>query len=258
MKVSSPTEPKPLTPLKILILGQPGSRKTTLALQFPGVHVLDCDRNLDGASKYLRERAGLKDLAFTYDDIRANDAGQMLDISECFDRVCDKLKLFESDAAYKARKVVVLDSLSHVNEFIIRKILRIKQKPSMEINLWTDFATAAYTILVARLDQTNKHVICICHEERIYESDSTNLMKKRVTEINPLFSGKVGDNMGAFFTDVWQTIVKPASAGKIECWLNTQRTPQCAFLKNSLGMPAELNITEGYKALEPYLKGRIV
>lgn len=257
MKTSSPTEPKPLTPLKILIMGQPGARKTTFMLQFPGLHVLDCDRNLDGASGYLRSH-GLKDLAFTYDDIRVDDTGAMLDISECFDRVCDKLKLFQTDSTYKARSVVGLDSLSHVNEFIIRKVLKMANKPSMDIRLWTDFATAAYTILVARLDQTAKHVICVCHEERVTEADEKNIMKKRVLEINPLFSGRVGDNLGAFFTDVWQVVLRPESGGKIACILNTQRTPQCAILKNSLGMPPEVDITLGYKAIEPFLKGRIV
>lgn len=256
MNTSTPNQPKQPSPLKILLIGQPGCRKTTLALQFPDVHVIDCDRNLDGATKYLRENKH-KDLTYTWDDIRVDDSGVMLDISECFDRVCDKLKLFQTTEEYKKRKTVVLDSLSHVNEFIVRKVLKMKNKPSMDISLWQDFATAAYTILVARLDQTNKTVIAICHEDRVYEADPQNIMKKKVVEINPLFSGKVGNNLGAFFTDVWQMELRPASAGKIECWIKTQRTPQCAFLKNTLGMPPEINVTDGIKAIEQYAKGRI-
>lgn len=255
MKTSTPDSPKPPSPLKLLLIGPPGSRKTWLGLQFPSVHVLDCDRNLDGPVAVLRKAD--PQFGFTWDDIRTDDAGNMLDISECFDRTVDKLNLFKSDAAYKARSTVFVDSLSHVNEFIIRKILKLKSKPSMEINLWTDFASAAYTIVVAKLDQTGKAVICSCHEEKVTEADSQNIMKKNVTEINPLFSGRVGDSLGAFFTDVWRTEKRLASGGKVELWLQTDRTPKCEHLKNSVGMPKELNITEGFSVIAPYLKGRI-
>lgn len=267
MKSSTPTSPKPPSPLKILLMGQAGSRKTWLGLQFPDVHVLDCDRNLDGPVQGLRE--GFKDasgkiitapllpnLSFTWDDIRVDDKGNMLDISECFDRVLDKLSLFRTDEAYKARKTVFVDSLSHVNEFAIRKVLKLKAKQSMEMNLWTDFASAAYTLIVAKLEQTNKTILCSCHEERVTEADDKNLMKKVITEINPLFSGRVGDNLGAYFTDVWK-LEKRLMSGQVQLWLQTDRTPKCEHLKNSVGMPKELNITEGFKVIEPYLKGRI-
>lgn len=255
MKLSTPTEPKPPSPLKLLLMGDPGARKTTLALQFPDVHVYDCDHNLDGAVRHLRSVD--PKFSFTYDDMRASDSGEVLDISECYDRVIDKLTLAAKDQDYQKRKVHVLDSLSHVNEFIIRKVMKLKSKSSMEINLWTDFASLGYTLLVAKLDQLNRAVICTVHQEKVFTSDAQNIMLKQIKEVNPLFSGRIGDAIGAFFTDVWMLEKRPASAGKVELWLCADRSPKCAHLKNSVGLPNEINVTEGFKVIEPYLKGRI-
>lgn len=262
MKTSTPEQPKTPSPLKILLLGMPGCRKTTFGLQFPKVHVMDCDGNLDGPREMLVKgnkevKPILPTLSFTYDSIRRDDDGKVIDISDCFDRLSDKLRLFGSDPSYQARETVFVDSLSHVNEFIIRKILKLKSKTSMEINLWTDFATNAYSLIVARLEQTGKTVLCSCHLEKITEADNANIMKKKLVELNPAFSGRVGDSLGAFFTDVWLMEKKRVAGGKIECWLKTDVTDKCEHLKNSLGLLPELDVTKGFSALEPYLKGRI-
>jgi hypothetical protein len=273
MKTSSPENPKPPSPLKILLMGPPGSRKTTFVLQFPDVHVLDCDHNLDGPVRFLRE--GIKDplgnviiqppkpdLSFTYDDCRKDDNDKSIDIAECFDRVLDLLARFSSKDEYKQRKIVFLDSLSHVNEFIIRKVLKMKGVTSMEGRHWSDFASGAYTLLVARIEQTLKTIICSVHEERVTESDDKNMMKKVLVEVNPWFSGRVGDNLGAFFTDVWKVEKRrvqktSANASGTELWLLTDRTPKCEHLKNSLSMPAEIDITKGFTVIEPWIKGKI-
>jgi predicted NACHT family NTPase len=74
MNVSSPTNPRPLTPLKILLIGPPGSRKTTFGLQFPNVYVEDCDRNLNGPERWLRAN-GLKELSYAYNNVRYEPSG---------------------------------------------------------------------------------------------------------------------------------------------------------------------------------------
>src|SRR5437667_7387442 len=89
MKTSSPQTPKSPSPLKILIMGPPGSRKTTLGLQFPDVHVLDCDNNLDGPERWLRSN-GHATLSYTHDSIRYDDEGKPLEIEDCYNRVIDK------------------------------------------------------------------------------------------------------------------------------------------------------------------------
>ncbi len=256
MKTSTPEAPKPVSPLKILLIGPPGAYKTTFMLQFPGVHVMDCDHNLDGPSLFLRKN-GHSDLSFTYDDIRLDDDGRMIDIYECYDRLIDKLQLFRSDPAYKNRQVVAVDSLSHVNEFIIRKILKMKAKDSMDPNHWTDFKSYAYSLLVAKLEQTAKTIICVCHELTLTKADAKQIMVQEVIGYEPFFQGKVGDMIGAFFTDVWRMSVQQASGGRTESIIRTQAMPLCQHLKNSMGMPPEINITKGYSAIAQYMEGRI-
>jgi hypothetical protein len=233
---------------------------------------MDCDRNLDGPSRFLRE--GLKvdgkqtvaaitpSLSFTWDDIRSDDKGVEVDIADCYNRLCDKLKLFKSDAAYKERKTIFLDSLSHVNEFIIRHVLRMQNKQQrvgeMEARDWSPFKSSAYALLVGRLEESGKVVICSCHENKVYDAPTKdNMMNPTIKEYEPMFQGKIGESLGAFFTDVWRLEVRQAPGGKNETWLNVDKMPKCDMLKNSLGMPKELNITAGFSVIEPYLKGHI-
>jgi hypothetical protein len=62
--------------------------------------------------------------------------------------------------------------------------------------------------------------------------------------------------IGAFFTDVWRSRLDIIS-GNVKQILETTKTPKCDFLKNSLGLPAELDVTKGFPVLEPYLKDRL-
>ena len=277
IKTSSPNTNDVTSPLKILIMGAPGARKTTLGLQFPNVHVLDCDRNMDGPLRFLR--SGFKDpnlrvdiaapaanLSFIYNPIRFNDDGSPRPIWECYDEVLDECKRMANDSKkqYANVKTLFLDSLSHVNEFIIRKVMKMKGSDmAFQTNWWTEFKSYAYSLLVANLEGTNKTILCSAHEIKLVEADKDKITQQRVLGYEPFFQGKVGDTIGAFFTDVWRLEGRPAAGGRVETILQTTRTNYCDTLKNSLGMPAEIIIDNGtnnyigYKAIEPYLKGRI-
>lgn len=256
--LSTPEKPKPSSPRKILLIGPPGSRKTTFGLQFPNVYVEDCDRNLDGPEKYLRSTGWQG--TYAYNNVRYDAQNKMREIHDCYNALCDDLTLMaNSPKEFEQFQTVFVDSLSHVNEFIIRHVLKMQNKPAktleMEARDWSPFKSYAYMLLVARLEQINKHVICSCHEMKLTEADPKKVMEVRVVGYEPFFQGKVGDIIGAFFTDVWRLEVRPGLADKSETWLQTVKHPKCEHLKNSLGLPAELNVTAGFKVLAPYLKG---
>lgn len=261
MKTSTPTAPVN-TPLKILLIGPPGSRKSTLMLQFPSLYVEDCDRNLRGPEEWLRKN-GYPNLSYSFNPVRYTDSGSMREIETCYNSLCDDLKLMATDKdKYKDFKFVAVDSLSHVNEFIIRHTLHMQGKTKktfeMEARDWSPFKSYAYIFLVARLEEINKHVLCTCHEIKLVEpGGKENMMEQKVIGYEPFFQGKVGDVIGAFFTDVWRMELRPAPGDTLKCILQTTRSSKCEHLKNSLNMPPELDVTKGWVALEPYMKGRI-
>ena len=82
-------------------------------------------------------------------------------------------------------------------------------------------------------------------------------MNAPVEAYEPFFQGKVGEMIGAFFTDVWRLDIRPAPGNRTETILQADKTPRCTMLKNSLGLPPELDITKGFIVLEPFLKGRV-
>ena len=259
MNISSPTSPRPPTPLKILLIGPPGSRNTTLGLQFPNAYAEDCDRNLGGPERWLSSN-GHEDLSYAYNNVRYDTNGKMREVHDCYNALCDDLtRMANAPSEYAQVKTVFVDSLSHVNEFIIRHVLSKQQKTKnpyeMEARDWSPFKSFAYILLVAKLEQTNKHVICSCHEVKLTETDPKQIMTERIIGYEPFFQGRVGDIIGAFFTDVWRLEVRPAPGDKSETWLQTTRHPKCEHLKNSLGLPPEVLLKDGYKTLEPYLKG---
>lgn len=256
MNSSTPQSPKPASPLKILLIGPPGSHKTSLAMEFPGVHFFDCDRLLDGPERFLRTIR--PDLSYTYDNIRRDDKGEEQQVDKCYQRLLDKISLVRTSPEHKGTKVTVTDSLSQVNEFIIRHVLKGKGRVDgdMEARDWGPFKSAAYNLLVGRLEETGKTVICTAHEIKL-TSPGKNISEVTIIGYEPFFQGKVGDTLGAFFSDVWRMEVVQGMGQSYKTILQTVRTPKCEHLKNSLNMPAEIDVSKGFSAIELYLKGRI-
>jgi len=278
MKSSTPDQPTESRHFKLLLMGQAGTRKTWLMLQFPGIHVIDCDHNLEGPARYLRDgpadertkqpvkgKGILPTLSYTFDDSRCDDSGNVLETHECYERVLSLVdRLIPGDPRhpvtpeYEKVRTIGLDSISHVQEFIKYVIYKKQEIEMLDFRNWSDFASKAYLLFIARLDATKRTIIATCHETMIYEPPKKETMGQKIIKgYEPMFPGQVGDNLGAFFTDVWRMEVRQASAGRNRTIIQTDKTPLCNVLKNSCGMPPEVDVTEGFKTIEPYLKGRI-
>jgi len=255
MKLSTITSPKVRDPLSICLIGAPGAGKTVLGMSFPSVYILDCDENLDGPELFHRGKN--KNLSYAYDSIRTDDKGKPVDIWNCFDRLMDKLALVKSEESIKT---VVIDSLTHVNEFIIQKVLKSQGRSVMEARDWQPFKSHAISLLVGRLRSLGKTTIAICHEVEKTRPDPKLVMQEHVEAYKPNFQGGVGDTLGGFFTDVWRCSASPGVAGKLDYLLQTTRTTKSIELKNSLGMPSEFKCSTGdlmFDKIKPYLEGRI-
>lgn len=257
MKVISPTTPKPPDPKAILLIGPPGNGKNVLAMGFPDLGIFDCNRNLDGPERYIRETLKNTALAYRLDSIIWDDKdNQPRPIEKCFDHLMDEITM---EAKEPKSKCYLLDSLSDINEFIIRKILKDQNKSEMESRHWQPFKSHFLHLLISKLRSLNAHVICTVHEEEKTENDSKEVMKKNVVGYEPTVQGKLGDMLGGFFTDVWRCWSKPGvPVEKTDFMLSTQPTSKSRYLKNSFGMPNEITLTgKGFSAIEQYVKGKL-
>lgn len=243
MKFSTPDEPKTPTPRSILLIGPPGGGKTTLMLQFPNLVVLDCDQNLDGPERYLRQKDD--SLSYNYEPICYNDDNSPRPVEDCYDHLMNSLDNVQNSDC----ETVAVDSITMVNEFIIRKILTQQKKPMMEINHWQPFKSFMLKFCT-RLRGLGKTTIVTCHETKREEADPKNLMKPIVVAYEPSIQGSVCDFFGAFFTDVWRCTAEPSPSG-LDFTLWPVRTTK-SDLKNSLGIPDKITNID-YSKLIPYL-----
>lgn len=250
MQTSSPEQPKAKDPKIILLIGPHGSGKTTLVIQFPRLYLLDCDMNLDGPERHVRQQMKLN-INYAFDVVPRDDAGKPVETHKCFDRICDKLDVLKQKHIQNFDWVCI-DGLTLINEYVIQKILFEQRKPEMESRHWQPFKALLYKLLVSKVRSLGVNVIVCCHETSIERADDKKMMEKVLVERRPYIQGGINEQLGGLFTDVWRMEAKPAPANKVEFTLSTQRTTYDE-LKNSMGLEHTIK-DPTYQKLEPYLK----
>lgn len=219
-------------------------------MQFPNLYVANCDLNLTGPERFIRQRDPT--LSYSYDDIPLKDDGAQRPVNECLQHLFDCLTKAAQDPTIKT---IAIDSLTHVNEYVIQHILRLGGRKDMEIRDWISFKSRFLELLFSYSRNSGKTVIMTVHESIIEEVDPKNVMKKNVIGYQPSISGGITDYFGAFFTDVWRCTIDrvgqtPTNPLGLEARLTTARNSK-SDLKNSLGLPPEMKAD--YKLIEAQL-----
>ena len=223
----------------ILILGPPGGGKTTFVLQWPNVWIADCDMNLAGPVKWLK-KAGLY-RPFKYDTIPYDDDGKPLPLAQWWPRLVKKTREALADPTVQ---IVVVDSLTQVDNMLVEYTMATQGVKVMEIQHWRPFRRDLHDYILSSRSR-GKTFVMLGHEEILTDRQGG------VLGYRPSVSTKIADYFGYYFTDIWRCQITLDAGNKLRARVRTHPNALCN-LKNSLLLPTEIDAT--WVALEPYMQ----
>ena len=237
--------------LAILLMGPPGGGKTTFMLQFPGLYVLNCDRNLAGPVRYLKSIN--KYTPFKYDTISqyeedctdvfgTHKVGDMVDIKFGWARLRALAQAAIKDPIIQT---IGLDTLTWCDNALYAHSCRVQGLKELEGFNWAPYKRELHAFL-AECKAAGKILIVNCHEKIEYDK------KGNVEAYVPSISTGISAYFGYYFSDIWRcTLVDQGGTRGLKAIVTTHPTA-VSQLKNSILCGATLEAN--YEAVEKYLK----
>lgn len=221
-----------------LLVGEPKSGKTNIAMAFPDPWFLDLDDNLASAVRRSNNKK------FYYDSVKEIDPALQYEAA---------LKLVAAAAADPQVKTLVLDSLTSFSSLVINHILGGLRKAGLASKLRTDtldeqirlvdYQTVSTLTLkmVAQFRASGKYVLWSSHQ-KIDKDELTGRIRYKLH-----MPGNLSENLGAYFTDVWGTEVQPTvtpSGPGAKFLIRTKPTGMHVSLGASFPVDASIDITD--------------
>lgn len=214
----------------LLLIGQPKTGKTTTALQFPGKkYVADCDNNLQGPIRWLKENAPDRLAEIHYDTINMDENGREVEPELRWTRLLQCLNTALKDPEMKT---IIIDSLTFLSDYIVDHIVAAKpntKEKYMTISDWQPYRNMLSKLIIS-MRNMKRLLIVTAHEEKVKDDLDGSIT------IRANIPSKLADNIGGFFSDVWRTEAEERE-GKLECTIRSLPTPRIPALGTGLGLP---------------------
>lgn len=210
----------------IIIIGDPGVRKTTLALHFPRPYFFDCDGNLSAPVEYTKIRD------FKYDSAATTDSGIVIHPLLRYKHCIACLNEAVSDLTIDT---IIIDSLTTFTDIILSEVMRqeyggahslklylakdddgraaadklmdIIDAKSMRIQDWGKFLFLIKGF-ITKMRTCGKTFVLISHNN--YEKDDVDGRYKQFINV----PGQSKTTMSGLFTDCWHVFLSVTGVGE--------------------------------------------
>lgn len=218
----------------LLLVGEPKSGKTNVAMSFPKPFFLDLDRNLGRASKAISSTK-----QWFFGDPHEDEEGKPLDPHLKWPR-CGKL-LKEAILSPDVETIVV-DGLGVFSDMLMAYIVHERSKNSVSKDQkpeWGDYMRYGndMTAMVMLLRSSKKMIVYTSHQK----VDKDELTGRIRYELNMV--GKLSNSFGGLFSDVWACTSSPDGIEKVKYEIWTGPTGLHINLGTSIELPVKTTIT---------------